>query len=852
MNPGPDPASDPVTSNPVTSNPVTSDPVTSGPETVNPVTPTPARPGPDTLNPPRPRVVLLGVRHHGPGSARSVSAALERLAPDRILIEGPIDADPLVPLAGSAGMEPPVALLAYREQDPRISAFWPFASFSPEWVALRYGLSRGVRVGFLDLPAAISLGLDRDGAGDGPDPLARLAAAAGHADPEVWWEDVVEHRGFGQPGLATADTVSGSAAPLAAFSALADAMAAVREGEPTSEFDALREAHMRTVLRAALADGAQCVAVICGAYHVPALSGVADEDGRATITAPSSLASAAADKALLAKAPKPTKATATALTWVPWTHSRLSYHSGYGAGIGSPGWYRHLFETEDHLAERWLIGVAELLRTERFPVSSAHLIEAVRLAEALAALRGRPLPGLPELTEATLATLCEGHEEPLDLIGREMVVGDALGEVPSDAPTVPLAADLAREAKRLRVPKAATEKQYDLDLRSANDLGRSKLFHRLGLLCVDWAVNIGSRGTGTFRESWRVAWEPVFEVKLVEAAIWGTTVLAAATARALDTAAQTDTLGSLTVLVERCLTADLPDAVEPLIDLVKNRAALDTDIADLATALPPLANILRYGDVRGTQAGGLGTVVDGIAVRIAIGLPAACAGVDDDAARALAPSLVKVHAAIQTLDDEAIGAPWIQALRQVADLAAANGLLVGRATRLLRDSGRFSTQDVTDRMARALSPGTPPPSAAAWLEGFLADSGLLLAHDKEMLRLIDRWLAGLEGERFDEVLPLLRRTFSTFTAPERRTIGERLKAERTAAEHTPGEGPDATVPYLTVSDETTAAWVAAALPTIELLLTGHLTVSDMPGTGNETVSDSGLASAAASAHGARP
>src|SRR5207302_276295 len=102
-------------------------------------------------------------------------AALERLAPDRILIEGPIDADPLVPLAGSAGMEPPVALLAYREQDPRISAFWPFASFSPEWVALRYALSRSVRVGFLDLPAAISLGLDRDGAGDGPDPLARLA-----------------------------------------------------------------------------------------------------------------------------------------------------------------------------------------------------------------------------------------------------------------------------------------------------------------------------------------------------------------------------------------------------------------------------------------------------------------------------------------------------------------------------------------------------------------------------------------------------------------------------------------------------------------------------------------------------
>jgi uncharacterized protein DUF5682 len=785
----------------------------------------------DPLNPGPARVVLLGVRHHGPGSARSVAAALERFEPDRILIEGPADADPLIPLAGSAGMAPPVALLAYREQDPKVSAFWPFASFSPEWVALGYGVARSVRVGFCDLPAAVSLGLDRDGAGDGPDPIARLAAAAGHADPEAWWEDVVEHRGFGQSGVARSPAVPGPlgsisvaaparttdpSSPLAAFAALADAMAAVREGEPTGEYDAQREAYMRTTLRAALADGAQRVAVVCGAYHVPALSGI--DDGR-----PAAPASAADDRALLAKLPKPAKANATALTWVPWTHSRLSYHSGYGAGIGSPGWYRHLFETDDHVAERWLTGVAELLRAERFPVSSAHLIEAVRLAETLAALRDRPLPGLAELTEATLAVLCEGRDEPLDLIGREMVVGDALGEVPNGAPTVPLAADLDREAKRLRVPKTATDKQYDLDLRSVNDLGRSKLFHRLALLGVDWAVNVGARGTGTFRESWRVAWEPIFEVKLVEAAIWGTTVLAAATAKALDTAAQTDTLGSLTVLVERCLTADLPDAVEPLIDLVKNRAALDTDIADLATALPPLANILRYGDVRGTRAGGLETVVDGIAVRIAIGLPAACA-VDDDAARALAPSLAKVHAAIQTLDDDTIGAPWIQALRQVADLSGANGLLVGQATRLLRDCGRFDQHDVAARMARALSPGTPAASAAAWLEGFLAESGLLLAHDKDMLRLIDHWLDGLERERFDEVLPLLRRTFSTFTAPERRTIGERIQA---GDESGPAaDAHDITTPHVTVPDETSAAWIAAALPTVRLLLTGDPALSD--------------------------
>src|SRR5579859_7200113 len=147
-----------------------------------------------------PEVVLLGVRHHGPGSARAVAAALDRYQPDRILIEGPRDADRLIPLAGADGMEPPVALLAYREQDPKVSAFWPFASFSPEWCALRYAAAHGVEAGFCDLPATVSLSRGgEDGAADedpgaGPDPIARLADAAGYADPEAWWEDVVEHR----------------------------------------------------------------------------------------------------------------------------------------------------------------------------------------------------------------------------------------------------------------------------------------------------------------------------------------------------------------------------------------------------------------------------------------------------------------------------------------------------------------------------------------------------------------------------------------------------------------------------------------------------------------------------------
>src|SRR3954470_16581207 len=104
-------------------------------------------------------VLLLGVRHHGPGSARAVRAALDAYRPEGVLIEGPPEADALVGLAADPAMRPPVALLAHVVDDPSRAGFWPFAEFSPEWVALQWAAKAGAEVRFIDLPAAHTLAL---------------------------------------------------------------------------------------------------------------------------------------------------------------------------------------------------------------------------------------------------------------------------------------------------------------------------------------------------------------------------------------------------------------------------------------------------------------------------------------------------------------------------------------------------------------------------------------------------------------------------------------------------------------------------------------------------------------------
>ncbi|GGS70848.1 DUF5682 family protein [Nonomuraea spiralis] len=705
-------------------------------------------------------VSVLGVRHHGPGSARSLRRELERLRPDVILVEGPPEADALVALA--PGLEPPVALLAHVPGAPAKAAFWPFAQFSPEWQAILYGAAAGVPVRFCDLPAAHSLADEETDeseggeAGDGlrADPIGALAAAAGHDDPERWWEDVVEHRG---------DTP---------FEVIAEAMAAVREGHVPVGREARREAYMRRTLRAAIKEGFGVVAVVCGAWHVPALAGP--------------LPPAAADNALLRGMPK----VKAELTWVPWTYGRLASWSGYGAGIASPGWYHHLFTVPDRPVERWLTEAAAVLREEGLPVSSAHVIESVRLAATLAGLRGRPLAGLGEVTEAARAVLCEGDDLAVELIQRRMVVGDRLGHVSDGTPMVPLQRDLREQQRRLRIRPEALDRELDLDLRRPLDLERSHLLHRLRLLEVGWGTPGQARGKGTFRESWTLRWLPEHDLALIEHAALGTTVAAAAARRCRDLAgAPSSALADLTALVEACLLADLPEALPGVLAALSAKAALDTDVTHLMAALPAMVRAHRYGDVRGTSAEGLAVIVRSMLDRICVGLPVAVTGLDDDAAAGLLKHVDAVHAAVALLTEPpaasgsasagaegegVVRGRWLGTLRGMADRQDLHGLVEGRLTRLLLDAGELA--DADDRMSRAMSRGQTPVRAAAWVEGFLSGGGLLLVHDPRLLGLVDTWLTALPADQFTDVLPLLRRTFGGFAGPERRAIGERVSA----------------------------------------------------------------------------
>jgi hypothetical protein len=688
---------------------------------------------------------VLGIRHHGPGSAKAVKEYLEERQPDLILIEGPPDADNMLAFANAQAMEPPLALLVYNPKELSQASFFPFASYSPEWQAIQFALANSIPVRFFDLPMAHQFRM-RDGElpleqHREPDPFVEIAALGAYTDPERWWEALIE-RGAAQ------DTVQ-------VFDIIHTLMQALRESKkyPETKETLLREAWMRQEIRKAEKTGAQKIVAVCGAWHAPALTRIEQ-------------IKQAEDLALLKGLPK----VKTEAGWIPWSYRRLHSGSGYRAGVLAPAWYDVIWEKGmDAASTHWLTLAARLLREEGLETASSHVIEAIRLAETLATLRNTQAPGIEELMESARSVLCQGAEKPLDLLEVQLVVGSQQGVVPDTVPQAPLRSDFEAQVKKCRLKLTASPASLSLDLRTEAGLRKSHLLHRMLLLGIQWGkrMPVSDGKQGGFHEEWTLQWEPEYEIQLIEAGVWGNTVVQAATACARDKIQDSDKLAELAQIMSALLMADLPGLMP---GLVRKLHALGSQVSDallLADAVLPLVEVLRYGSARKLNMDSVAELLDGLIPRVCIQLPAACVGLNEEAAQTVLKQIVGLNRAIGLLDQPVHAERLIQALNDIHANARCAPMLRGLAVRMLFDKKVMPLETAATRFHFALSDNQPAMEQALWLEGFLFGSGLLLLHHPALWNVLNDWVQAVGEDSFVAILPILRRSFGAYSGPER-------------------------------------------------------------------------------------
>ncbi|WP_405174308.1 DUF5682 family protein [Paenibacillus sp. FSL H8-0261] len=732
-------------------------------------------------------VHIFGVRHLSPGGAQHLLSFLHEIEPTAVLIEGPSDATPEIRHVINMTTKPPIAILAFTEEVPVRTALWPLALYSPEYQAMRWAEQQGAYTAFIDLPSSVVIALQdirtksRDSveqsdesevnntvekAAEEASLYDRVAELAGELDYDMYWERNFEHN-------------TNKGAYQEAIISFSSQMRQISEENERHNniveyaHNTIREAYMRRQIQDTIAAGHQPnkIVVVCGAYHAAALvdlaSGMSDEE----IDALPSLNSK--------------------LTLMPYTYYKLSSLSGYGAGNLAPHYYQMMWErmmngSLEDLPNHYLSTVARYLRNTGTHRSTAEIIEAVRLAESLAALHGGSAPTLRDLRDAALTLLGRGE---LSVIAEALArtdIGTAIGELAEGISQTPIQDDLNRQLKRLKLEKYKTPVANDLelDLRENRrvsseeaaylDLNRSFLFQRLRLLGID-LVNIRASGqTGaTWAEHWVMKWSPEVEIQVVESTLLGETIEIASAYVLQQKLDGSSTIAEASALIRTAYECGMIHQMEAGRQTLQ-RLAVDTrDVVQIAASIHELSLLIQYGDVRRIDTKPLIPLLEQLFRRACLFLLDASQCNDEASGEMLKAMNILNQAAIAHSEelDELL---WIQELKHLSERDDCNPRLSGVACSILLERNAMTAQQCSEEVSRRLSPGIPAELGAGWFEGMSMRNRYVLLSRLSLWEQLNEYINSLDDEEFVRALVFLRRAFSTFERREKTMIAELL------------------------------------------------------------------------------
>jgi hypothetical protein len=726
-------------------------------------------------------VHLFPVRHHSPRTSAVLRRFLDALKPKVVLVEGPSDANPLISAITDPETRPPVAILGYRTDGTPGSSLWPFASYSPEYVALAWAREHDAEARFIDLTIGQALAAERPGPVilDEEEPAEGAQGDQGQATPAPsLYQQCAEARGFRSFEEFWEASFEAPDYDADSFRAALLAYADLVRAEGDRSFHRAREAYMTRQLNETIAKGfaPSSVAVIVGAAHAAAfVAGDVDP----------------ALEALLA----PTVASAS--TVIPYSFPRLAEQLGYGAGNRAPQYYQRAHDAGCDFRRATLEVLVEFtdhLRLRGFAASLADTIEAYRLAMMLSQLRGKAEPGLDELREASIATLCRGDGRHLDTFLWPSVIGRAVGRVASSVGRNSLQEEFWREVRTRRLPESDSPESFTLHLTNEVEVGSSVFLHRLRVAGVPYAGYVGAQRTGgassgeaagghaalsRVREVWEAQWTPSTDVALVEKIVLGDS-LGDVVTRTLEArlAGVNSTGAAADVLLESVVTA-CAQTTSSALAACDRFAANDDDLPSLAGACRALSGLVAYGSSRAHSAIGDEAIAP-LCVktfdRAVLRVTDACTGTDE----AVAPA----RDALRTLHELAMSQPlldkqaWITAAHTLSVSYAVNASASGLACALLYLAQALTEADVARLVGQRLSNTLEPLAAASFLEGFLQASSLVLVKSRPVVKALDEFLCSIDTERFADLLPILRRALASLGPTERRYLLENLVAVR--------------------------------------------------------------------------
>lgn len=711
------------------------------------------------------RLIFFPIRHHSPACAWQLARVMEMYSPDCVLIEGPSDADRLIPYLADEGTVPPVCIYCsyddrggdVSEEKEKYRAYYPFLEYSPELAAIRLARERNIPAHFIDMPYGMQLvmfGVKRSAGNFGHDESAeyyRLTAEkSGCRCFSEFWERGFERKYSGN----TAEFVK-SVYMLGRY---------MRELSPSDERNDCRESYMREKIKEFSKQHCR-ILVVAGAYHI---EGLANEGKKV-------------------RPAKYSKAD-SAQYLMPYTFAESDSRSGYGAGIPYPAYYSEIWKKlcggvdkpYAMTAEELIVDTARYSRTKQ-PVSLPDETEALYMANSLAALRGADEPGAFELIDGVRSAFVKGDINTaaafeLDYLIRRMtgmgagtvdLTDDGTGDI-----VPPCVTDFRVLCKKYRINIGTIARQSTVleVVKKREHYEKSCFLRRLDYMgtgfcsCESGADHASGKDTSLIREKWSYRFSTAVEAKLIDLSVYGgsiDTICRSLLKKDFDKLQNAAQAGSFLLDLYSTGYSEQTSFLPELFDIIRN----DTDFVSQCRFMAAVNKLMIL------QRHTLGETDRSICELLKISFETALCrigevcGVVGDACGEICGGLRLMYSLASEHSELLSRDALMKEIKAAAEDSGASPMIYGTCLALCSRARLMGTEEYGNTICVYML-SADGESSAEFLTGIISSGRDIIFTNSSVLESIDGAVRRMDNDKFREVLPLYRRAFTSFLPSE--------------------------------------------------------------------------------------
>lgn len=737
-------------------------------------------------------ITFLPIRHHSPACAYHVKQMIEKHKPDYILIEGPINANDLIPIMVHEDTKAPFAIYySYQDKSGVVSeekenykCYYPFLDYSPELVALRQGMKQNIPVSFIDMPYGGILAASSEGKGlrareeknnyNDDYLLARsryikeLCRKTGLRSFDEFWEKYFEINGLYEES----ETF---------FSHMETYCRLCRESTPREAMEEdgclKREAYMADViwnLQETSRKGSQII-VITGGFHVPGL--------KTLFNHPEQMA-------------KPKQAGMEpenqGVYLMPYSMEAADALNGYASGMPCPGFYQNVWNGLDVSKENVyeeavlaaIVKTGKEVRKKEGYLSSYDEICAFSMAGGLAALRNKGEPGAYELKDAILSSFVKGEynlstDTPMRIL-QKVMTGAQIGKLCSEAQVPPIVKDFEALCKdhHLKIHSTLSQEITLTIFSSKKHREISMFFNQVIFLDTEFAIKVKGpnlrlkKDKNLIREIWKYKWNSQVIAALIDASVYGGTIYEACTSLVLSRLKKEFTGKEAALLLTQVFEMGLKEQLNLVYDRVRTQLLSDSDFYSMADAL---SYLIMLEEMSGLYQSALDfRVLIELCIQKLTGLLPSMAQIKDEELSNCMEAVKTLYRLVKRPEYQNGQDGFYQSLWQVLSKETLHPGIHGCIMGILFGSGQVLTDQV-ELACYGYLMGTRSQvmKAAAFFRGLFYTARDLVFIEDRFIRIIDRFISQAGDQDFLELLPELRMAFGYFTPRETDQIAEK-------------------------------------------------------------------------------